>query len=359
MKYIKLFEKYNLLILKIELEKYDIENYTINDDGTIDVDGDVSLDNIGRDSGKLPFKFGKITGGFDCSYNNLDSLEGCPKEVGGDFDCSNNFLYSLDGGPTEVGGSYDCSYNELTSLKGCPSEIGGDFNCSDNNLNTLQYCPSEIKRNLNCSSNQLLDLDCSSIIGRDIICYYNAINPNKYNFYGEVKGKIICSKDRPDLELHLESTNYKFEETLLYKDIISLNSKADDIDNIYTKINEIIDENSFIQIGIVNNKLIVTNWNTAISKTFTDEVNSLLDFTNNLDESSYYKYRTDSGDILSCIITFNCTDEELKFIQNEVIPYKDELSFYFYQRGRTNNNLRRFILFIYTKDKIFPYKLIK
>ncbi len=39
---------------------------------------------------KIPVKFGRVRGGFDCSSNSLTSLQGAPKEVGDDFDCSTN-----------------------------------------------------------------------------------------------------------------------------------------------------------------------------------------------------------------------------------------------------------------------------
>ena len=54
-----------------------------------------------------------VTGYFDCSNNNLTSLEGAPKEVGGDFDCSDNKLISLEGAPKEVGGGFDCYDNPV------------------------------------------------------------------------------------------------------------------------------------------------------------------------------------------------------------------------------------------------------
>lgn len=32
----------------------------------------------------------------------------------------------------KVNGSFDCSSNQLTSLEGAPKEVGGDFYCQDN-----------------------------------------------------------------------------------------------------------------------------------------------------------------------------------------------------------------------------------
>ena len=97
-------------------EKYDIRNYTINPDGSIDVEGSVYLFNMNLD--KLPLKFNKVGGYFGCSNNNLTSLEGCPKEVGDIFYCSSNKLTSLKGGPEKVYDMFYCGGNPLESLDG-------------------------------------------------------------------------------------------------------------------------------------------------------------------------------------------------------------------------------------------------
>ncbi|NBO23267.1 hypothetical protein EBU94_08025, partial [bacterium] len=48
-------------------EKYKIYNYNINDDGSVDVDGDVDLSN--KELTRLPIRFGKVSGSFICSHN--------------------------------------------------------------------------------------------------------------------------------------------------------------------------------------------------------------------------------------------------------------------------------------------------
>lgn len=112
-------------------KKYGIINYKINN-GLVGVYGDVNITCMELDY--LPLNFGKVTGSFYCSHNNLKSLKGSPIEVGGSFYCHNNKLKSLDGGPKYVGGSFGCHCNELISLKGSPIEVGGIFFCSFNNL---------------------------------------------------------------------------------------------------------------------------------------------------------------------------------------------------------------------------------
>ena len=113
-------------------KEYGIENYTINSDGSIDVNGNVYL--CGNNLTRLPLKFNKVSGYFSCSQNKLTSLEGSPKEVGYDFYCSINKLTSLEGCPKEIGSNFNCSYNQLTTLEGGPTKVGGGFFCYDNPL---------------------------------------------------------------------------------------------------------------------------------------------------------------------------------------------------------------------------------
>ena len=111
------------------LKKYGIQNYTIHDNLVVDVNGDVNLYN--QKLKELPFQFGKVTGLFDCSNNQLTSLRYCPTTVGGSFYCSENQLTSLQYCPTTVWGSFDCSNNQLTSLQYCPTAVGGNFYYDD------------------------------------------------------------------------------------------------------------------------------------------------------------------------------------------------------------------------------------
>tara|TARA_R110000868_G_scaffold243978_2_gene500092 strand:+ start:475 stop:1038 length:564 start_codon:yes stop_codon:yes gene_type:complete len=118
------------------------QEYTINPDGTIDINGDVKLSTYSLE--KLPFKFGEVTGYFDCSHNQLTSLEGSPKFVGINFDCSYNELTTLEGSPKFVGGYFDCSDNELITLKGCPEHVVDAFYCMTNRIKTIDYLPEYI-----------------------------------------------------------------------------------------------------------------------------------------------------------------------------------------------------------------------
>lgn len=95
---------------------YNISNYKINSDGSIDVDGNLTI--IYRNLYTIPIKFNKVSGDFDCSLNNLISLENSPIEVGGDFICDFNRLKSLVGSPIKINGYLSCIGYKLESLDG-------------------------------------------------------------------------------------------------------------------------------------------------------------------------------------------------------------------------------------------------
>ena len=80
---------------EVEIKKilYGVENWSINKDGLVDVNGDVKLNFKGLT--KLPLQFGRVTGNFDCYGNDLTTLEGAPREVGDHFDCSHNYLIAF------------------------------------------------------------------------------------------------------------------------------------------------------------------------------------------------------------------------------------------------------------------------
>ena len=117
-------------------EKYRIENYTINNDLTIDVDGGVYLGE--KDLKHLPLKFNYVSGIFVCRINKLKSLEGCPKTVNGSFFCSDNKLKSLEGCPKTVGDGFYCSNNELRDLEYFP-EVDGIISMRENPVYLLVY----------------------------------------------------------------------------------------------------------------------------------------------------------------------------------------------------------------------------
>lgn len=186
-------------------KEYEITNYVINNDGSIDVNGDVDLSN--KLSTSLPLRFGKVSGNFECGYNHLTSLVGSPRVVEGTFNCINNDLTSLEGGPRVVGGNFACAHNDLTSLKHCPVKVGNHFLCGYNHLTSLEHCPKEMPNIFDCSKNKLTSLEhspqtvggyyncveniisslkwCPTKIGGELYCNLNNF-PNHFNFSYEI-----------------------------------------------------------------------------------------------------------------------------------------------------------------------------
>ena len=79
--------------IKTWLDEMGIENYTINKNLTVDVNGSVTLSN--KNLKKIPVQFGKVGESFYCHSNQLTSLNGAPQKVGESFYCDNNKLTSI------------------------------------------------------------------------------------------------------------------------------------------------------------------------------------------------------------------------------------------------------------------------
>lgn len=150
---------------QMTLKKYGIDEFRLNDDGSVDVFGDVDLsnqDNLTR----IPVTFNYVAGNFTCAGSDIISLKGCPKKVGGTFNCSCNNLKTLEGCPEEIDKSFYCHKNILTNLKYTPKVIKGDLFCHSNQIETLKDGPIEIKGLLNISDNQLtsfIDSDLKTV----------------------------------------------------------------------------------------------------------------------------------------------------------------------------------------------------
>ncbi len=186
---IKLFNKYiKELQIQNTCKKYNIENYTINKDGSIDVDGSVNLYDKGLT--KLPLKFNRVNGDFWCSENYLTTLEGCPNEVGGTFHCAINKLITLKGCPKIVGGHFTCYNNHLTSLLYGPERVGDSLNCSNNKLLSLVGIPQIIRGNFYINNTSISIIDISiDIRGR---IYLNDTNfDDKIKSLSQEKLKIL------------------------------------------------------------------------------------------------------------------------------------------------------------------------
>ncbi len=103
---------------KIEkiLDVFNIVNYTINYDETIDVYGsvDLSFKNIHR----LEIQFNRVIGNFSISGNPLTTMKGLPKYIEGTLHCNMTSLKTLKYFPEYVGDFSFLTYCDLESLDG-------------------------------------------------------------------------------------------------------------------------------------------------------------------------------------------------------------------------------------------------
>ncbi len=133
-------------------EKYNINNYSINSDGSIDVEGNVNLSELNLT--ELPLKFNKVSGYFNCSYNKLTSLKGSPKEVESFFTCYDNKINDLKYAPNRIGGWFDGSVNNLKNLKNSPTCVNLFF-CEGNPLESLEGYNNDYNK-LECDNKENL-----------------------------------------------------------------------------------------------------------------------------------------------------------------------------------------------------------
>ncbi len=181
--------------IKHTCDMFGITNYKINEDGSIDVDGDVRLGS--KSFVKLPLVFNNVTGNFWCHDSGLTTLVGAPKTLGGSFYCQNNKLTSLYGCTQKVK-NFKCDSNELTTLEDGPVEVAEGYWCNNNKLYSLEGCPVKIIRDFDCSYNRLVDLEhCPEFIGGVFAFTGNKVGFLNY-FPKTVIGNIIYkSNDLP------------------------------------------------------------------------------------------------------------------------------------------------------------------
>lgn len=161
------------------LTTYEIRDFTILPDGSVDVNGSVKLAEKLHNLSKIPIKFNEIKGNFDISDNQLISLQGCPNIVKGDFLAFKNRLASLKGAPKKVSGNFIVLKNNLMSLKDAPSMVEEDFICSYNPLKSFDGLNTVLGA---VFSNILVsDLEYQKYIYNNIVTYkYSGVALNKF-----------------------------------------------------------------------------------------------------------------------------------------------------------------------------------
>jgi hypothetical protein len=107
------------------LDAYDVEDYVINDDLTIDVNGDaVFANDFNLDHFPDFIRFNEVSGSFHIDGTGLLLLRGCPVTVGNDFSCVRSKVSSLMFAPKHVGGNFSwyenfIDFSKSRILKSC------------------------------------------------------------------------------------------------------------------------------------------------------------------------------------------------------------------------------------------------
>lgn len=101
-----------------------IMNYTIEDDGTVNVDGDVTLTGCGIGLQECPVKFGVVKGNFTTNDVNFKTFKNFPTEVGGNLLIKMSLTVpDYTGFPAVIKGVASMKTIKAGSLKGFPQRI--------------------------------------------------------------------------------------------------------------------------------------------------------------------------------------------------------------------------------------------
>ena len=125
------------------------------------------------------------------------------------FECSGENITSLDVSKNSQLKVLDCSQNSLTSLDVSKNTNIGTLNCSNNNLSSLSISKNTVLSILKCSDNRIASLDLSKNTGLfELICSNNkltSLDLSKHNRLQEVHcdnnqlSSLIVSKQATDL----------------------------------------------------------------------------------------------------------------------------------------------------------------
>jgi hypothetical protein len=152
----------------VEIKNLGLEHIsTFNDDGSVNVNGNV---NLPYTYSKIPIKFGRVYGAFHCS-SNCESLHNAPKYVQYQFICSNTKITSLEGSPLRVDGDFSCANTAIATLQGSPKFVGGAFKCSSTNIRSLEGAPQYVGGDFVCALTKIKSLEGSpEYVGGDFSC---------------------------------------------------------------------------------------------------------------------------------------------------------------------------------------------
>lgn len=175
-------------------EEHGILGYTIHDDGTIDVDGDVDLSSRGLEA--LIVKFGVVHGEFSVAYNKLTTFYGFPTSVTRSLYCESNQIRYFKHCPSIIGGSFLVSDNKISNFDDFPQVIGGDVYLGRNNFTKLDNMPEIINGSLFLSQNYLTTLEgCPKKVGKELTADHCQLT-NLKGLPDEIGGSIIIYQNQ-------------------------------------------------------------------------------------------------------------------------------------------------------------------
>jgi hypothetical protein len=186
-----------------------ITSIVINDDLTVDVNGNVDLKDT--DLIELPVKFNRINGYFDVRYNqNLVNTDNFPVYVKDNLFASYCGIKELTDMPLEIGGSLDISFNELSEITFSKEratlgkcKIGLNLYAQNNYFYDLSENPFEVGQSIDLSYCKLYDMygiqqtvnGLLNLNGNQIDTYANM--PEKIELlsvFGQIEGEPTVSK---------------------------------------------------------------------------------------------------------------------------------------------------------------------
>ena len=122
------------------LDDHDVTNYTINQDNTVDVAGDLNLN--GLRFKKLPVTFNKVDGSIYLVSSLLETLEGLPATVPGDLHLNATKLQTTKGMPSQIDGSLDISESVFPTFVGSGLKIiEADLILTKTIIKSFDECP--------------------------------------------------------------------------------------------------------------------------------------------------------------------------------------------------------------------------
>ena len=127
----------------------DMDRFTVHDDLSVSVRGDLNINLEDFEGGRLPVKFRTVSGTFNCAFSMLTTLDNGP-DLMDNLYCNANRLRSLaiDGEPPKFSSpamaTIVCNENDMEDLRGSPRFV---FRMSCNqckNLRSLAGAPDEV-----------------------------------------------------------------------------------------------------------------------------------------------------------------------------------------------------------------------